>query len=1010
MPTNGCQAFVQMYHQIEQTGVWPKQLTVGIVKSLDKNKGAHSVDGFRPITIYPLVYRAWSSFRAKEALSALARIVPKSVRGGLPTRQSRSVWYEISQMIETSHHDGSELSGIVLDIRRAFNAIPRVPLWEMLHLLHFPIQILQAWAMFVSGQVRRFRVRRSTGDEVDSCVGLPEGCAMSVFGMALIDWLLDLWISEMYKLPSQLFSYVDDWQVAFRNPEQYQNLLQLIQEFSSMLDLEIDFTKSYVWSTEGEARVALRDGPIEVVRAARDLGAHQNFTRHQGNRVLQQRLHQVAEIWPLLRKSLCPYRSKVLGISQIGWPRALYGISIVHLGSQHFMKLRTGAIRALRSNRIGTRPAVHLLTISPFADPECWAIRQTLQDARVLGNLEQCRSFWIHMSCTPAQVPGNGPANVLARRLSRLGWTLTPRGTWVDDVGEFCPLSVHWPAVQLRIRLAWPKVVATMVAHRASFAGIQNADWFLTSSALSRYGEADQVFIKCALDGTMYTDTHKEKSQRGTNSPCIYCGEVDSFYHRLWQCEHFQEARQHYPWIHLLDALPKSLTCHGWAMQPPSWCQLLSCFEQIAAPSFRHLPSISPHQTLDLFTDGTCQCPHDFRLRFAGWAVTLASPFVASLEHVVIGAGHVPGLHQSSYRAETIAIQAALKFVCAHNCNARLWCDCQSVVNKLQHVLDGGCIRDTDPHGDVWGDISALVHSGLASKVSIGKVASHCDISKAFSELEAWAFWHNRLVDNAAAKANLDRSDRFWEIWQQVCEEQKFSCTILHDTWSVILKNSRMDSKRVEQFDLHGCQYFQQAEAGAEEQHEDETQPLQEVRDDYPMEGFSLDRFSQQFVGRCHISNLQPMLQWWNAIGHVALQSDSSAIWMSGLQIYIDFVGFAGVEGPTMVRGKWIDRANTTLLPLEVLPVTRRVKMFLTFWKAMLKELRIVIPAKMQRAHSAATTFWGQCYRLKWPKHRCILIDDELLKVYGRQITQPQELGFHSFLPLPEGNGLRVSS
>ena len=1009
LPTNGCQAFVQMYQLIEQTGVWPKQLTVGIVKSLDKNKGAHSVDGFRPITIYPMLYRAWSSFRAKEALLSLAKKVPKSVRGGLPARQSRSIWYEISQLIESSHHEGSDLSGIVLDIRRAFNAIPRVPIWEMLHLLQFPESLLRAWASFVSGQVRRFRVRRSAGCEIQSCVGMPEGCAMSVFGMALIDWALDMWISEMYKLPSQLFSYVDDWQIAFENHHEYPFLLQLVQEFSSMLDLEIDFTKSYVWSTRSEARTALKTGPIEVVQAARDLGAHQNFTRHPGNKVLQQRFDQVAEIWPSLRKSLCPYRSKVLGIAQIGWPKALYGISIVHAGPQHFIKLRTGALRALRSNRIGTHPAVHLLTISPFTDPECWAIRQTLQDARLLGSIDQCRNFWIQMSYAPENVPGNGPASVLARRLSRLGWIMTSKGTWIDDIGEFCPLSAHWPAVQLRIRLSWPKVVATMVAHRSSFAGIQQADWFLTSSALSQYGEADRVFIKCALDGTMYTDTYKEKSQRGANSPCVYCGEVDGFYHRLWVCKHFQDARKDYPWMHLLEMLPKSLTCHGWAMQPPSWCKLLSSFEQIDAPSFRHLPAIRPQQTIDLFTDGTCQCPHEFRLRFAGWAVTIASPFVASLEHVVVGAGQVTGLHQSSYRAEVIAIQVALKFVQAHRCKARLWCDCQSVVNKLQHILDGGCIRDTDPHGDVWGDIVSLVQPDLMSQVSIGKVTSHCDISKANSDMESWAFWHNCLVDRAAMVANFSRPGSFWDVWQRVCEEQQFAGVLLRDTWSVILKNCRMDTKRVEHFDLSGWRYFQQDNAEDNTPANGNRQPKADDESDIP-EVFLMDRFSQPFVRKSHLSNLRPMLQWWNAIGHVALQSDATAIWMSGVQLYIDFIGFTGLEGPTMVRGRWVDRANATLQPREVLPVTRRVKMFLTFWKAMLKELKVVIPAKMQRAHSAATTFWGQCYRLKWPKHRCDLVDEELIKVNGRQVAQPQELGYHSFLPLPEGNGLQLSS
>ena len=145
LPDTGVSAIVEMFKCIEAAGQWPKQLQVGIVKSLDKNKGANGVDGFRPITIYPLLYRAWSSFRAKQALKVLATVVPNSVRGGLPSRQSKTIWYEVSQLLESAHHSGTALAGVVLDIRRAFNALPRIPLWEMLQLLDFPPNVLKTW-------------------------------------------------------------------------------------------------------------------------------------------------------------------------------------------------------------------------------------------------------------------------------------------------------------------------------------------------------------------------------------------------------------------------------------------------------------------------------------------------------------------------------------------------------------------------------------------------------------------------------------------------------------------------------------------------------------------------------------------------------------------------------------------------------------------------------------------------------------------------------------------------
>lgn len=59
---------VQVLNSVESTGVWPEQLLHGAIFSLQKTPDAESVDGYRPITILPLVYRTWSSLRGREML------------------------------------------------------------------------------------------------------------------------------------------------------------------------------------------------------------------------------------------------------------------------------------------------------------------------------------------------------------------------------------------------------------------------------------------------------------------------------------------------------------------------------------------------------------------------------------------------------------------------------------------------------------------------------------------------------------------------------------------------------------------------------------------------------------------------------------------------------------------------------------------------------------------------------------------------------------------------------
>ncbi len=206
LPLQAHVSFADMFNAIERQHAWPQQLTVGIVSSLDKLKGGGTVDSYRPITIYPILYRVWSSHRARQALKTLTRHLPTSVRGGVPGQQARAVWFEVSQLLEGAHFGDENWQGVMLDNKRCFNALPRQPIWAILDALNFPKNLTRTWGSFAASQVRRFRVRQSTGKPIPSCVGLPEGCALSVMGMILIDWLFDLWISARWVFPKLFMS------------------------------------------------------------------------------------------------------------------------------------------------------------------------------------------------------------------------------------------------------------------------------------------------------------------------------------------------------------------------------------------------------------------------------------------------------------------------------------------------------------------------------------------------------------------------------------------------------------------------------------------------------------------------------------------------------------------------------------------------------------------------------------------------------------------------------------
>ena len=768
LPAAARRTMLRFYEAVEAGAPWPAQLAAGFVSCLAKHAGAQQVDEFRPVVVYSLPYRVWSSVRAREALRSVLHVLPTSIQGGVPARQAKSIWFELAFALERSYIDGVGLHGLLMDIQKCFNNIPRLPLWCALVHLGFPTGTLQAWASFVAGQTRRFRVRHSVGEALSSNCGLPEGCALSVFGMAMVDWMLDWWLQGI-EVSVDLRTFVDDWGVLFRDAGALDRVWTSLEQFTAHMDLAIDMGKTRLWSTEAEARREFRTGDIRVTLAVRNLCAHQNFSRHCHNAELQKRLGRMPQVWTRLRASQATYQQKVTAIHMMAWPRALHGIAVVHLGASHLKSLRSGAVRAMWADRKGTNPYLHLATSSLLTDPEAWSVVQTLRDVRELGIDEPVEDTLGLFACAQDKLPSNGPSAILLSRLRRLGWGVGSQGLVQDRFGTFSLMMVAWDELLIRVRYGWGHVLAQELVHRPTFAGLENVDLAELHLALKTFGPVDQVYLRCHLDGTLFTQNARARFCPDVSSKCPWCPAKDGFHHRAWICPHFAACRSHLTSDQLgcLSMLPACLVDHGWPVVVPEW-EVFSrwllqgdgfCRMSPIEPSVRHSP-----QVLELFVDGTCAFPTDVKLRFAAWAITVVQGGVGSMDNQVLACGYVRGLNQSPFRAELTAVLQATQWAVQHQQAVRIWSDCQGVVKRFHKLLQGGAIKRNGANSDLWGHLQALVaqHGAL---LQIRQVVSHGSIQQATCYLEEWVYWHNGLTDSAAEGVNFRRPDEFWRDW-----------------------------------------------------------------------------------------------------------------------------------------------------------------------------------------------------------------------------------------------------
>ena len=676
MPPKILQAFCDMFCTAESSGRWPEQLVGGKVVSLAKVPTPGSPSDFRPITVFGLLYRCWSSFHAKTALAHLEELLPDTLYGSRAGRHASQLWSKLLWAIEWSYQQQCELSGFVLDLQKAFNMLPRLAIFEIAAHVGLPGSVLLGWAGALSQMKRYFLICQSFSSGVPSVTGFPEGCGLSCVAMVLVDAAFHKWQQVFFPLCTAL-SYVDDWQILCSHPALIQGARRALDRFVDAMDLVVDGKKSYAWALSTEGRKLLREQGNPVVLAAKNLGAHVQLSRRHTNASLMDRVNSVHSIWPKLRISACRYATKVKAVLMAAWPRALHAVAATTLSDVAFHGLRTGAMKGIDADGPGSNAWLQLgMVEKPIVDPQFWATIQAVRGIRECGDPETITKRLIESAYGTSELPSNGMTNTLLTRLQILGWHITAEGLVADQFGSFSLFHQSLTEIALRAEWAWHQVIAGKVSHRPGFRNLQFADPWATRDWLRRLAHDDQILFHKCLNGCHITQDAKSHCQEGGSDVCPFCSCVDSRFHRFWECAHFAPQRQNVPnevW-RLIPDLPEFLTCYGWSLKPYTLHSWFSMLAQIA------MPEITPLQPaegdLHLFTDGSCFNPAYPQCRVASWAVACVNAPGSFVCHNV-GSGPLPGLMQSSYRAEVFAVLQAILIARNQKGQVFIWTDCK---------------------------------------------------------------------------------------------------------------------------------------------------------------------------------------------------------------------------------------------------------------------------------------------------------------------------------------------
>ena len=754
------EAVLDAFQKIEEGAPWPLQWNVGLVHCLQKKADRHSVSGFRPITVMSLFYRIWAGIRSGQILAFLAGLSDTYQTGFLQHRQSADIWYFVNICLEVSMQQDWPVHGVVADLVAAYNLLPRHPAFRFLQILGVPRWFIQVWSRHLETFQRFFVVRRHAGPSLGSCTGFAEGCPLSCSAMTAFDCAWHVF--QRHTSPRALpLSYVDNLELLCDRLPDLDVAVAGLEHFCQLLDLQIDPSSFFAWSTSPQGRKALQLKGYTISLSARDLGGQVTYCHQLRNHVLTDRIQATLPYFKKLRKACIPCATKQMNVRQVLFPRALHGCEAVVIADGHLQKLRSGVMQGLTWDQAGTSPVIRITLLHTDLDPAWYQLRQTVHSFRKQCNANHIIRDWWQLHCEHfSGTLSHGPFGKVRSLLEGIGLQLDGHGRlWFSDRGFIQVFTCISAVLDQVLEHFFHQRFASQAGQRQGFTDLAGVDVELTKSADGRYSFGEITQLMMVRAGTFFTDFHKSHFDSRVSAWCQLCQVPDTLQHRYTECSKYDHVRvRHRELFASWQDLPSSFTLHGLVPSNP-WTELVwTAFESLPSrvEDFAHQPS---GQCLHIFTDGTCDHPTSLKDALAAWAVH-ADGFGT------ISCGPVPGLQQTILRAELFGLLSAILWIATWVGHAHVWIDNQTVVDHLRALLRTRSLEATWEHLDLWKQIQDTLER-FQGILTVHKVASHMSEHDTDSPLEDFARRGNQCADTQAGITNLSRPFWFDRVWHQ---------------------------------------------------------------------------------------------------------------------------------------------------------------------------------------------------------------------------------------------------
>ena len=164
--------------------VWEEEEVVGDWKDAEivpipKKGNLQVCDNWRGISLLDVVGKIFARV-VQERLQVIAEnILPESQCGFRKGRGCIDMIFAARQLVEKTREHDDSLFVLFIDLRKAYDSVPRSALWRVLEKVGVPPKMLRIIKSFHEGMRAEVRVGTSTTDSIEVRNGLRQGCTLA---------------------------------------------------------------------------------------------------------------------------------------------------------------------------------------------------------------------------------------------------------------------------------------------------------------------------------------------------------------------------------------------------------------------------------------------------------------------------------------------------------------------------------------------------------------------------------------------------------------------------------------------------------------------------------------------------------------------------------------------------------------------------------------------------------------------------------------------------------------